>query len=67
MSDVTETEIKFTSDEWQYASDLAVELLVALGPQAQDGCPACNPPRFLLPNYQMKYELAKALRERFVR
>lgn len=63
---MSETEIEFSQDEWQRASDLAVELLVALGPQAQAGCPTCNPPRFLLPNYQMKYELAKTLRERYV-
>ena len=63
---MSEAEIKFSQNEWQQASDLAVDLLIALGPQVQCGCQRCNPPRVLLPNYKMKYALAKALRERFV-
>jgi hypothetical protein len=66
MSILPAAEIKFSQAEWQQASDLAVELLEALGPQEQYGCQRCNPPRTLLPNYKMKYALAKALRERFV-
>ena len=63
---VIEPEIQFSQEEWQQASDLCVELLVALGPQIMTGCETCNPPRVLLPNYKMKYALAKQLRERFV-
>lgn len=55
------SETKFSADEWRTASDLAVRLLEALGPQPQGGCQTCNPPEILLPNYAMKYELAKAL------
>lgn len=61
MSEI-ETWTEFSQDEWQRASDLAVELLVALGPQEQQGCQNCNPPRILKPNYEMKYALAHALR-----
>lgn len=56
-------EIKFTQQEWERASTLSSLLLAALGPQPQPGCQACNPPRVLLPNYDMKYALAIALRE----
>ena len=53
---------KFSQQEWERASGLAVKLLEALGPRQQSGCQECNPPAVLFPNYRMKYELAKALR-----
>jgi hypothetical protein len=55
-------DIKFGQHEWETATHLAVCLLEALGPQKQGCCEECQPPRVLLPNYPMKYELAMALR-----
>ena len=57
------SEIKFTQEEWRRASDLAALLLERLGPQKRNCCETCSPPRVLVPNYEMKYELAKALRD----
>ena len=54
-------DIKFTQAEWENATALAVKLLEQLGPRG-GSCPKCDPPAFLLPNYRLKYELAKALR-----
>jgi hypothetical protein len=55
-------EIKFTQEEWSRASDLACALLESLGPQRISGCEHCSVEQVLLPNYKMKYDLAKALR-----
>lgn len=55
-------DIKFTPEEWSHASDLACFLLENLWPQRMSNCEQCCEERILLPNYKMKYELAKMLR-----
>jgi hypothetical protein len=58
---MSEGEIRFTEEEWRSATNLAVKLLTALGPQQSGCCEKCDPPRILSPNYPMKHELAKML------
>lgn len=58
-----EGEILFEKEEWRFATQLGVRLLECLGPQPQEGCQVCNPPRALLPSYDMTYELAKTIRQ----
>ena len=54
-------DIEFTRAEWEAANNLAVKLLEALGPQRIALCDECGTSQALLPNYQMKYHLAKAV------